>query len=88
MIPFAAENGRDENVARFKNVAGEDRGVGARERGTAKKSGGNKIRRLRLRMGRGDEGGDLRFVGVAYHDGDTGEGSEFFRRALRIATCH
>ena len=78
VIPFPAEDWSDKNIGGGEDVGGEDwRGmVGARI--------------LTLRVNRDGRDGvkqirDLRLVGVADHEGNAGEGRDFFRGALRVA---
>ena len=48
-----------------------------RDRVFALREGGNRRERL-------DQRGNLRSVGIADHEGDAGEGGNFFRRALGV----
>jgi len=88
VVPFPAEDGSDEDVSEFENVAREDRRWVQRESFLAGSSGRSKLRPYRLilcnwRNGVEDSG-DLGLVGVSDDEGNAGESGDFFRGALGI----
>ena len=81
VIPFAAEDWRDEDVLLLEDIADENGSGGEGER----------LERNKIWTGWGARGwrrneiGDLRFVGIADDEGDSREGGNFVWSALRVA---